>query len=223
MKREETTETLSQTKPLTETQQLVFNFLSEERNANSNAELIESCLPSLNKLTILKTLKGLIEKGFIIKSNEAPSTYTIAVVIEDDEKIKKENSMKKETKKKESDEVVLQTSGRNTSKFIFNKMTLSKSRLVLEVLKQFIADHEDYTLEQVQETWKSDELQKRYGTIVEVSKAKKFCESGRERHFMKDVLTVGKKKVVVCNQWSEELLQPFLKTASSLKHKITRE
>jgi Fe2+ or Zn2+ uptake regulation protein len=223
MKKEETTETLLQTKPLTETQQLVFNFLSEERNANSNAELIESCLPSLNKLTILKTLKGLTEKGFIIKSNETPSTYTIATVVEEDEKITNENSMKKEKKKKESDEVVLQTSGRNTNKFIFNKMTLSKSRLVLEVLKQFITDHEDYTLEQVQETWNSEELQKRYGTIVKTTDAQKFCEGGRERHFMKDVLTVGKKKVVVCNQWSEELLQPFLKTASNLKYKITRE
>lgn len=207
---------------LTETQQLVLNYFENENNENSNAELVVSSIPSLNKLLVLKNLKVLTERGLLLKSDSTPATYSISRISTVSSKKSKEVS-EKEITEVEEEELKLKSGGRNTDKFVFKQQSYSKSRLVLEVLKSFITDHPDYTLEEIQNTWKSDELQKRYGTIVEVSKAKKFCDGGRERHFMKDEFTVGTKKAVVCNQWSEELLIPFLKIASGLKYKIIRE
>lgn len=204
---------------LPETQQLILNYFENRNNDNSNAEMVISSLPSLHRLNVFKTLKNLSDNGLLVKSDANPPTYSIADNLEINPK--KDNA----TKKKPTDEEELKPSkgGRNTDKFIFRKQSYSKSRLVLEVLKSFVEEHPDYTLEQVQSTWKNDELQKRYGTIIEVAKAKKFCEGGRDRHFMKDVLTIGTKRTVVCNQWSSDLLIPFLELASSLKYKIVRE
>ena len=219
-------ETLEKEQPneasLTGTQQLVLSYFENENNENSNAELVVSSISSLNRLTTLKTLKVLTEKGLLLKSDSTPATYSISRTSTVSSK-KSEEVSEKAITEVEEEELRPKSRGRNTDKFIFKKQAYSKSRLVLEVMKSFITDHSDYTLEEIQNAWKSDELQKRYGTIVEVSKAKKFCDGGRERHFMKDVLIIGQKKVVVCNQWSEALLTPFLKLASSLKYKITRE
>lgn len=189
----------------TETQQKVLDHI--EKFSDSNAGLIAAAT-GLNKLLVFKTVKVLAENK-LIEINAENKTYKI---------------MKQNSDSKKNDEVKLQNpNGRSTAKYIFNKQSLPKSRLVLEVMRQFISDNKRYSLEKVQEIWKSDELQKRYGTIVTVSRAKKFCEGGRERHFMKDPITIGKQKVVISNQWSEELLIPFLKIASSLKYKITKE
>lgn len=214
-------ELLNEKISLTETQQLVLNYFENENNENSNAELVVSSIPSLNKLVTLKTLKILTDKGLLLKSDSTPATYSIAKTLSVRSRASDEKNEKEITECEE--ELKPKSGGRNTDKFIFKKQSYSKSRLVLEVLKSFIADHPNYTLEEIQNTWKSDELQKRYGTIVEVSKAKKFCEGDRERHFMKDVLTVGSKRVVVSNQWSETLLIGFLEIADSLKYRIARE
>ena len=66
-----------------------------------------------------------------------------------------------------------------------------------------------------------DTLQPRYGTIQDVSKAKKLSED-RERFFLKpeQILKVGDKRVAVCNQWGKHNIGGFVKIARSLGYNI---
>lgn len=253
----------TETQKISDTQKKVLDFV--HKFSDSNAEHI-AIGTQLNKLIVFKAVKGLTEKGLLIKSSWAndPDTYKlpidhakktnadenkpakpVAIVEEkisnvsgkksaktekvDEEKValQKTNTVKKGIVSKENDEVALQkTGGRDTSKFRFNSETFSKSRLVHAVISKYVLDHPKITLTALQDVFKSQELQKRYGTVVEISKAKRFCEGGRERHFMKNPIKLGADKkvvVVVSNQWSSELLNPFLKIAKSLNYQIKQQ
>ena len=209
-------------KPLSPSQQIIVDNLEKFANAPVN---VICDITGLSTLLVGNNLKLLMKKELVEVSETIPPTYKLIsnkknIIAPTDKKISKKNTIKKI----ENDEVILKNEGgRNTNKYIFNKQPFSKSRLVLEIIKTYIADHPNQTLEQVQEVWKSSQIQRRYGVLVYYIDAQKFCENGRERHFMKDSLTIRKKKVVITNQWTDELLVPFLKIAASLKYKITKQ
>lgn len=171
-----------------------------------------------------KTIAVVEEKSTNVSSKKSAKTEKV-----DEEKVAlpKTNAVKKGTVSKENDEVALpKAGGRDTSKFRFNSETFSKSRLVHAVISKYVLDHPKITLTALQDVFKSQELQKRYGIVVEILKAKRFCEGGRERHFMKNPIKLGVDKkvvIVVSNQWSSELLIPFLKIAKSLNYQIKQQ
>ena len=127
---------------------------------------------------------------------------------------------KSEKKTKASDEVYLKTGNRDTSKLKFQGQEYGKGQLVLAVVKAHVEKNPRMTLSKLREIF-PDELQPRYGTIQEVSKAKKLS-SDRDRFFLKpeQILKVGDKKVAVSNQWGSNNLPPFLKVAKSLGYHI---
>ena len=178
------------------------------------------------KLNVHKILKKLIESGKVSVDNKTdPPTYSLINRV--GENINTDKILKKVSVVKVKDEVALtQEGGRDTSKYIFNKIAYPKSRAVLEVIRQYIKDHPKITLQILQTVFKGNDLQKRYGTIIELSAAKKFeTSSGRPRHFIKptDIINVNGRKVVVSNQWDATNFEEFRKICAGLKYQIKKQ
>ena len=205
----------------------IYSFL--QKNVGATFDAIESGTGGIFKLNIHKALKKLVESKKIT-FNAGDKTYKIVgegVQSTKNNKGVKEPALKKEKVTKEKDETILtKEGGRDTSKFLFNKVAYPKSRATLEVIRQYAKDHKNITLQILQTVFKSNELQKRYGTIVELHVAKKFeTSSGRPRHFMKptDIINVNGRKVVVSNQWDTTNFEEFRKICTGLKYPIKKQ
>ena len=116
--------------------------------------------------------------------------------------------------------------GRDNTRYDFGKeKNLSKGRLVLAIVRQYVSDNPKVSLAKLQEVFKSKEIQKLYGVVDEVSKCKKFTKNKRDRHFLKPEeqikLNNGNMKVAVCSQFGVESLTPILKIAKDLGYKVT--
>jgi hypothetical protein len=217
----------------------VLEFLSKFSPAS--AGVIETGT-GIFKLNVYKIMKKLTESGKVLIDKEGkPPIYSLAnkadetgkagkkdatAKKEKTEKIDKKPVVKKATIFKDDEVALTKEGGRDVSKFIFNKVAYPKSRCVLEVIRQYAKDHPKITLQILQTVFKSNDLQKRYGTIVELYAAKKFeTSSGRPRHFMKstDIINVNGRKVVVSNQWDANNFEAFRKICTSLKYTIKKQ
>lgn len=194
---------------------------------------IKEELPKISHVMLVKAVKDLMTENSIVLNDDG--TYSFAGAEKKaeaqpkDAKADKKEVVKTEVKttanpKEEDDDLgAPSVSGRDYSKYDFNGLkALSKSRLVQAVIKEYVSKNGKATLAKLQEVFKSEQIQKRYGIAQELSAAKKISGT-RERYFMKpeDILKVGNQKVVVCNQWSSETLKPLLAIAKGLGYKIT--
>lgn len=188
----------------TETQQKVLDIV--EKFENMTAELI-STATGLNKLLVYKTVKVLAENNLIKISETTPPTYEfLKAEIKNEKTDQKKTTKTVNTKKIAEDEVALKSDGRDTSKLKFNGELYGKGRLVLAVVKKYVEDNPRTTITKLKEIF-PDELNKRYGCIQTVEKARKISVD-RERFFLKaeDLIKVGDKKIAVCNQFGSHNL-----------------
>lgn len=205
----------------------IHSFL--QKNVGATFEEIEAGTGGIFKLNIHKALKKLTESKKIA-FNAGDKTYKIVGVNVQATKNNKaviEPLLKSERVSKEKDEAaLLNIGGRDTSKYVFNKIAYPKSRAVLEVIRQYVKDHPKITLQILQSLFKSNELCKRYGLIVDLNTARKFAESsGRFRHFgnPSDIINVNGRKCVVTNQVDASLFDSFCKISSTLKYIIKKQ
>lgn len=179
------------------------------------------------KLNVHKVLKKLIENGKVsVDDKTDPPTYSLVAKAGENNKTDKQPVVKKAVVKEKDEATLNKEGGRDTSKYIFNKIAYPKSRAVLEVIRQYVKDHPKITLQILQTVFKSNDLQKRYGTIIELYAAKKFeTSSGRPRHFLKstDIINVNGRKVVISNQWDANNFEEFKKICTSLKYTIRKQ
>jgi hypothetical protein len=111
--------------------------------------------------------------------------------------------------------------GRNNDKFKFNGQEYGKGPLVREVVRHYIAEHPKVTSKQLKDVF-PDELLRRFGIWQEISQAKSLS-GARDRYFFQEQhqMKLGDKKViVVCNQFTSDNVQPFLKAARAIGYKI---
>lgn len=113
-------------------------------------------------------------------------------------------------------------SNRDFGRLRVNGETLPKGRAVLSVVSNYVEKHPKITLASLQEKF-PDELQKNWGMIRDLAQARKISGDKKKRFFIndKDVLIVGGKKVVVCNQWDSNNIKPFIKLAKALGYNMT--
>lgn len=188
----------------TETQQKILDFI--EKFNDTTAELISSGT-GMNKLHVFKTVKVLAENNLIKISESNPPTYEFLKAEIKNEKPDQKKTIKSPiTKNITEDEVALKSDGRDTSKLKFNGELYGKGRLVLAVVKKYVEDNPRTTITKLKEIF-PDELNKKYGCIQTVEKARKISVD-RERFFLKaeDLIKVGDKKVAVCNQFGSHNL-----------------
>jgi hypothetical protein len=209
------------------TEEKIYSFL--QKNVGTTFEAIESGTGGIFKLNIHKALKKLVESKKIA-FNAGDKTYKIVgegVQTTKNIKVVKELPLKKEKVTKENDEATLtKEGGRDTSKYVFNKIAYPKSRAVLEVIRQYVKDHPKITLQILQTVFRGNEICKRYGLIIELTAAKKHeVSSGRLRHFTKniDIINVNGRKCVVTNQVDASLFDSFCKISSTLKYSIKKQ
>ena len=114
------------------------------------------------------------------------------------------------------------TKGRNTSKYIFEKVKRSKSQTVLAVIKAYVRDNKNVSYKKLLTVFPPHV--KRFGTINILSAAKELSpDPKRPRYFFKDedVIRLKNQKVVVTNQWTETVFQEFFVNAKQLGYKIS--
>lgn len=107
---------------------------------------------------------------------------------------------------------------RDKTRYMFDGKVLSKNRLVLVVVKQYVKDNApDYS--QLQHTFDKS-LQGSLGVVEKIENAKAIKDSAK-RYFMDDsfVLKDGT-EVVVCTQWGIFNIVKFIKQANLLGYKI---
>ena len=205
-----------------ETQEKVLDFIS--KFSDTSAESIIGGT-GIFKLQVFKALKALTENEQISINKESdPPTYKSTH--QKDTKQKVAPTKQEVTSDIEPDEITLaKVGGRDTSKLKFQGQEYGKGQLVLAVFRAVVEKSPKISLEKLK-TLFPKELQPRYGTVEEISKARKLSE-GRDRFFFKpeQILLVagtgGKKvKAVVSNQWSSTNIKPFIKTAKSLGYII---
>jgi hypothetical protein len=159
-------------------------------------------------LALTNSLKKLSKDNFLQEEGEGDETlYSEKTIVNEDGQLIDETEPAPAKK------------GRNNQKFKFNGEEYGKGRLVLAVVRQYIEDHKPtLTLKKLKEAF-PDELLKRFGVWKEDGNE---VASARPRYFIAeaDQVKVKGKVIVVCNQWTSENIQPFLKTAKALGYKI---
>ena len=122
-------------------------------------------------------------------------------------------------KKKEDEDLGPKTfTGRDNSKYRFGELrNLPKGRLVLALVRAYVEKKPNVSLSQLQEIFKSKDIQPRFGVVEDVKKAKAFSKNNVDRFFLKNedlIKLANGSKVAVCTQWTSESIAKILKLAS---------
>lgn len=108
------------------------------------------------------------------------------------------------------------------TKYLFNKETKNKSRLVLAITKQYVTDNPKVTITKLKEVF-PDSMQKSFGVIRSLPEIKKRNDK-YPRFFTKDndLLKLADGTVIgVTSQWGIGNINEFLKIAKQLGYTIT--
>ena len=111
--------------------------------------------------------------------------------------------------------------GRDNSTFKYNGADYKKGPLVRKILTDHVAAAKGkMTCKQLKEAF-PDELLKRFGVFQDEDTARSLS-GARDRYAFQaeNMIKLKDKTIAVCNQWTLDNIQPFLKTARALGYKI---
>lgn len=113
-------------------------------------------------------------------------------------------------------------SKKDTQKYIFNGLELGKSRLVLEVIKSYVANHPKITFNQLAFQFPLN-MQGKLGTFATIEKANEiYTDTGHKRHYIKpeEQLKLFDYTIAVSNQWGRGNIDGFINNARKSSYKI---
>ena len=204
----------------------LIGFLKD--NPNSNKETISNGT-GLKGLVLFNLLKKLQKEEQITANGDGDNT-TYSLV---EETINAEQTDVKETPDVVTDTITEEqidteqtevtkkkSAGRDNSKFTFNGEASGKGPLVRAVVAQYVKDNPTVTYNELKKVF-PDTLLKRFGIFQDEKTAHEIAGKGN-RYFFKDehVIKLTDKNIVVCNQFTFENIQPFLKVARELGYEI---
>lgn len=108
--------------------------------------------------------------------------------------------------------------GRDTSKYLFEGKTLGKGRLVLAVVKRYVASHPETTFAQLEKAFPKS-LQGGLGVVATLDQANDvYARDERRRHFLNrdDLMELQDGPAAVCSQWGIGNIDAFRKRAAEL-------
>jgi len=199
-------------------------------NPGSTIDGIKEGNPKLSDIIIRGALKhfqteNLVTAGdageytLVSKKNAAAESKAGG---KDDKKAEKKDAPKKS---EEEDMGPATKTSRDNRKFDFlEHKALSKGKLALAIIRQYVSDFPKTNLATLQEVFESEKIQKRYGCVEEIGKARKHTVNNRERYFFseKDLIKLGNQRVVVTNQWGLSTILPLITIAQKkMKYKVT--
>ncbi|MEM8829694.1 MAG: hypothetical protein AAGE96_10095 [Cyanobacteria bacterium P01_G01_bin.19] len=113
-------------------------------------------------------------------------------------------------------------SKRDTSRYIFNGLELGKSRLVIEVIKSYVANHPEITFNELASQFPLN-LQGASGTFATIETANEiYSRTGHKRHYIKpeEQLKLDDCTIAVSNQWGIANIGGFIACAQKLGYEI---
>ena len=106
---------------------------------------------------------------------------------------------------------------RDKTKYIIDGRTCLKNRLVLEVVKKYVAEHAGITFDELRDVF-YDKLQGSFGVV---RKMEDIPDKQKIRYFMKEIIELDDgTKVVVSNQWGKDNIKAFVILAKSFGYEI---
>lgn len=119
---------------------------------------------------------------------------------------------------------------RDKTKYIIDGRTCLKNRLVLEVVKKYVAEHSGITFDELRDIF-YDKLQGSFGVVrmkSDIERQEKEQKQQKKvpihvRYFYKDADTItldDGAKVVVSNQWGKDNIKVFIVLAKSFGYEI---
>lgn len=180
----------------------IKTFLKD--NPNSTKDAIGEAI-SQKGLVLFNLLRKLQSEGAITSNGEGQDT-TYSLV--ESEKVEVEEP-----------QAIQHKAGKDTSKFKFEGELYGKGPLVRAVVTKYVEDNAGVTYKQLKDVF-PDELLKRFGIFQDVSVL--ATPKMKVRYFSKEEqqIQVKGKRIVVCNQFTSENIQPFLKVARQRGYKI---
>lgn len=132
-----------------------------------------------------------------------------------------ESALKEEIWKKAFSEIEEAVRGKkDVTKYSFKEhKNLGKGRLVLAVIKDYVENNPDISLEDLLKVFPG----KYHGTYPIIKKVEEIPEKGRVRYFMKDKdrIDLLDSKIAVCNQWGITNIDTFIKVCKTIGLEIT--
>ncbi len=116
-------------------------------------------------------------------------------------------------------------SGKDYTKYLFNKTVYSKNRLVLSVVNSYVEEHPNVSFAELKKVFPDDLQGHSYGVFTSLEDAEKVStDSGYKRHFIEpdEIIQLSDEKIAVCNQWGKGNIKKFLEKAKQLKFEITK-
>lgn len=116
-------------------------------------------------------------------------------------------------------------SNRDISKYIFESQRYGKGRLVLAVLKSFIAENPETTFSSLEKAFPKN-LQGATGVFCTYDAAHEiYASTGRKRHFLNpdEVIQLQDIKIAVTNQWGMGNIDWFITAARNMGIEISQE
>lgn len=113
-------------------------------------------------------------------------------------------------------------SSKDTSKYIFNGVKLGKGRLVLEVIKQYIASHPEISYSELEKKFPQS-CQGSRGVFATAENAnEKYSTSGRKRHFLEpqELIELSDCSIAVSSQWGIKNIGNFINKAKEIGFSI---
>lgn len=189
----------------------VLEFL--KNNPKSNKATITAAT-TLSGLFLFNLLKKLQSENQITSEGEG-AEMTFSLVGSD-----KHAAPMESDKTKEEHPVVKPSKGRDNSKYKFNNEEYGKGPLVRAVVAKFVEDNPSINYDGLKKVF-PDDLLKRFGIFQDEKTAKEIGGRG-ERYFFKPERTIKlvDRTIVVCNQFTFDNIQPFLKVARNIGYKI---
>jgi hypothetical protein len=189
----------------------LLEFLKNNPKSNKAAITAATTLSGLFLFNLLKKLQSENQ----INSEGEGTEMTFSIVGSESS-----GELKESDRTEEEAPIIKPIKGRDNSKYKFNNEEYGKGPLVRAVVAKYVEDNPSVTHDDLKKIF-PDELLKRFGIFQDEKTAKEIGGRG-ERYFFKPERTIKlvDRTVVVCNQFTFENIQPFLKVAKNLGYKI---
>ena len=113
------------------------------------------------------------------------------------------------------------TKKRDTTKYSFKNHQYGKGKLVLAVIKDFVASNPKTTFDNLVKAFPKH-LQGSIGVFNELKGVqKKYENKNHKRHFVKDIISLKDCNIVVCTEWGVDNINDFIEQAKSNGFSIT--
>jgi hypothetical protein len=110
--------------------------------------------------------------------------------------------------------------GRDNSTLTYASEKFKKGPLIRRIISDHVAANKGITYKKLKEAF-PDELLKRFGVFQDEETARQLS-GARDRYAFQpeNMIKLKDKTIAVCNQWTLDNIQPFLKAARALGYKI---